>query len=68
MISWICPPALRPYSALPPSVTMRASSTESVLLAVSERPMRGVTESLTSMPSSVLLLLPPRRPLTCAKL
>ena len=66
--NWTCAPALRPYSALPPSVTMRASSTESVLFAVSERPMRGVTESLTSMPSSVLLLLPWRSPLTWAKL
>ena len=32
------PPALRPYSALPPAVTTRNSSTESVLLAVIERP------------------------------
>src|ERR1035437_112967 len=59
VISSICPPALRPYSALPPSVTTRNSSTESVLLAVSVRPNRGAVASLMSMPSRVLLLLPP---------
>ena len=62
------PPALRPYSALPLAVTTRNSSTESVLLAVSERPNRGTVASLTSMPSRVLLLLPCRSPLTCEKL
>ena len=32
------------------------------------KPHRGATESLTLIPSRVLLLLPCRSPLTCAKL
>src|SRR5712691_11081759 len=68
VISSTIPPALRPYSALAPLVMMRNSETESVLLALGVRPKRGVTASLTSIPSSVLLLDPPRWPLIRAKL